>query len=527
MKRKHIPGCYCCGTNEPCPECCDPEEVIPTSLTPSIDDPELWTRVDRDYDEDCCCLKERWVYNQDEPIYECCNLMSVNTWQTQDVRTDALLKFPVNFSRIYCNTNPPPCDNSLCCVEDIVDVCTWIMTIDAEQRNYFAVWIYLDGLDVSWTRETVRCPDTNPPDPINPEPKCRYVLKIVVKGHYTWRVNSNFIGTTTVDNTFLHPCYILCEEILDCHVPIGTTTEEQCDHPDLACSADINIGDPFCQLNCGNTRGSGNCYEGQEFFCWERIKYFDEPPEEVTFTNNDIINENPFDPDVDCDEPKCVFDCLNGYYDHLEINPPVFNPPHWCNSPPTIQTSSTNYTFDYTVCQAISSNLIIVECGDFPFISVRDCSDCCTNPLSITVNLDQLVIPNWNDEENECRFRSTNPSGFCDTQGALFPDPIGIRSCIFPPGRTPGANDCVYITSVCPFPFGVIQKPITGYDPCEPSACYESFYCPENCFNGCRNKNFGCHFTKSLDTTLTINCQTFSNVSCVWPIPEMKITLEF
>ncbi len=530
MRRKHMPGCYCCQPNEDCPACCTEEEAIPSALRPGNE--ELWSLLSRSYDAECCCLRESWAYIGEIPAVQCCELMSVNTWQTQDVRTDTLLKYPVNYIRSYCNTSPPPCDNSLCCVEELVDVCTWIMTINTEQRNYFAVWFYFTGVDISWTRETVRCPEANPEDP---EPKCRYVMKIVGKGYYTWRVNSNYISTRTVDNTFLHPCYVLCENFFDCHVPIGTVVGDQCEHPELACSADINIFDPFCQLNCVNTQNRHNplnCHEGAQFFCWERIKYFDEPPTgTITFTNDDVINEEPFDPNADCDEPQCIVDCGDGYYDQLEVNPPLFSQPHWCSSAPTIQTNSTNYTFDYSVCFGIAVSLLNFNCDpDLDVFSSVNCSDCCNDPLTTTVNCDQLVIPNWDNEENICRFSSESPSVFCNVPGGIFADPVGIRGCIPPPGKVDvpiGIFDCKVLALPCAGAFGVRRRTITAEDPCEPSECYDTFYCPEDCFKGCRDKFFGCHFTSSLETTLTISCETYSNISCIYPIPQTQITLEF
>jgi hypothetical protein len=30
-----------------------------------------------------------------------------------------------------------------------------------------------------------------------------------------------------------------------------------------------------------------------------------------------------------------------------------------------------------------------------------------------------------------------------------------------------------------------------------------------------------------LETTLTISCETYSNISCIYPIPQTQITLEF
>jgi hypothetical protein len=417
------------------------------------------------------------------------------------------------------------------------------MVVSTEQRNYFAVWFYITGVDISWTRELIRCPEEDPENPV--EPQCRYVMKLVGRGYYTARVNSNYASSYTVTNTYLHPCYRLCDgnegPNINCKVPVGTFSGEQCEHPEYACSADLSIYDPFCVEDCENTRNPDNqndCHVDSNFFCWERIRYFSAAPDgTINFSNTDIIDNDPFDPNYSCDEPVCKSACASvfendGYVDQIVVNQPEFSPPFWCGQTPTIETDVTNYTVDYRVCPNNAVGVFIDDCDAeliLP-ISVIPCTDCCEDPLTATTSIDRIVLPNWEDGSETCRFASKTPTAFCNQLGTYFPDPIGIRSNLgTPPGKLPidpFGHPCGIWDSCMFFPFGAVHPGLTGQNPCEPSECWNTVYCPAECFFGCEQKNRGCHFTEELTTTISVECSELNTDPCTFDIPAIDIEIE-
>jgi hypothetical protein len=468
--------------------------------------------------------------------------MSTNSWQTTDLRIDSMLKESPARGRPNCNT-VPTCKPALCCVLGVEKIVEWLLEVNADQKNYFAVWFYITGITISWTRELIRCPEQDPENPV--EPLCRYVMKLVGTGYYTARVNSNYESSYTVTNTYLHPCFVLCEENLgvnfDCYVPVGTFSGERCEHPEYACSADLSLYDPFCDLKCENTRNPANeddCHVDSNFFCWERIRYFTEAPDgTINFSDADIIENDPFDPTQSCDEPVCKKDCSNllenfGYINQIVVNQPEFSPPFWCDDSPTIETDVTNYTIDYRVCPDKAGSVYIEEC-DPALIIIFDsipCTDCCDDPITATTSIDRIVLPNWEENSEICRFASATPTSFCNQFGTYFPDPIGIRYPLpIPPGQIefdPFGHPCGMADSYVPNPFGARHPQLTGIDPCEPSECWTTLYCPEDCFFGCEQKNVGSMFTEELTTTIAVQCSEVDTSPCTFNIPEIDIEIE-
>jgi hypothetical protein len=80
--------------------------------------------------------------------------------------------------------------------------------------------------------------------------------------------------------------------------------------------------------------------------------------------------------------------------------------------------------------------------------------------------------------------------------------------------------------SYVPNPFGARHPQLTGIDPCEPSECWTTLYCPEDCFFGCEQKNVGSMFTEELTTTIAVQCSEVDTSPCTFNIPEIDIEIE-
>lgn len=531
MKRKHSPGCYCCQNNEPCPECCDPEEIIPSSLNPSPGDPDLWTRIGREYDDSCCCLREIWVHNDPDPVYSCCQLIKYDKWTTNDHRIDHnLILPPVFFKRMFGQCRPGLCpeDETDCCVQGDYKLGEWNHEVTAIMTHYFAVDFYLDSMAISWAREEIRCPDPNPNDDIL-EPKCRYVMKIAVRGHYEARINTNLKITSVAENIYHDVCNNVSENCTP-GIPNCTIEAESCDHPEFTC---VTTRD---NENCSNT--DSNCaYEFGEF-CWERIKYFDAAPENlITFGSTDVIEEDPFDPNTDCDEPICRVDCpsFGGYFTSILVESPAsFAPPCWCENPPTIETYTVSNVLDFSWCTGPENDdqwnyLSRFCCGESPDL-VRRCDPVvCDNPITIVTSCDRVLwnyctpgegcqftsaFPPWNSDFNtntrlDCE--SFPPPGTKNVGAGTWNGQLNWYSCFAgffpgytgpcPPANTP-ANCCSLL--ICP-------------DPDDPG-------CTGEC--GCIPKTYPAAFVKSLTTTVDIDCQAYQVKQCLYQIPDWVVRIE-
>ena len=558
MKRKHMPGCYCCQDGGPCPECCD-DESIPTSLEP-VSYPGMWDLAWRNYDETCCCLKERWDYTGTAPISSCCELIGTDSWTTVDERKDHAFNQP---SGLLGGGLPPyggcdatcPTTQNACCISSEFKVAEWRETITGTFDNYFAVDFFLDYVEVSWTRELVRCPANGNANPEG-EPACRYVMKIAAFGNWKSRINTHVNVESVAENLFVHECYELSPACTP-GIPNCTQLFEGCSDEDYWCEASEDIAtdlDVVCEenpigTNCDDTApriGPEICGRNQGAFCWERIKYFDTPPNgNIIFDRaGDSIEENPFDPTVDCDEPECAVQCINGYgTEEVAVIAPLLDPPQWCTHPPTVETTTTTHVIDYSWCQVPE-----IQRVDRKFtVTGRTCCDpdalqqtslCdpvfCETPYETTTSCDSL-IRNTTPGSSNCHFSDRfGPFVICgqfgfDWSAAVFDTNTRVCSEYPPLGGRPQFGMQVTLKSCFggSFPGAVGPCPPVGV----PAACCQALECPDGtqgcdglCV--CMNVNSAQGFVKELTTAVSVTCGTYLQPECIFQIPSLTIAVE-
>jgi len=552
MKRKHMAGCYCCLPEDECPVCCE-NESIPTSIRPHPASPDDWVRDWRSYDSECCCLKERWQYVNPNPVQSCCELIGSDYWQTVDHRIDHAFKLP----DAYYAGKPPwhacsidcPETEEECCIQEDYKVGEWTETISSTQTHYFAVDFFWDYVDISWTREEVRCPDANGNAMPEGEPACRYVMKIVLYGHWKSRINTKLEVSSDAENIYTHPCWSLSPACTP-GIPNCEQLFTGCSQENQWCEASEEVGSGFNQGVCFETQEYINCEEtgpnckyGYGAFYWERIKYFENPPSgPVFFEDEDIIEENPFDATVDCDEPVCKVDALNGYAaQQIVVFAPAFEPPTWCTHPPTIETNVVNHTIDYSFCQTAESarpdrkfTITSSSCCDPDALQSSALCDAvfCENPITIQTSCDELLYTDVSVDPEDCRFSSRfGPFVAC----GLSPFPWNIlfdtntRVCgEYPPlGGQPqflmqlNLRPC--FSGAFPGEVGDCPPEGTPQECCEERICADDNFpnCDGRCF--CFPKHSGYGFVKSLDVQLTIDCGPYTIPSCVYDIPPFPV----
>ncbi len=547
MKRKHMPGCYCCTPGDPgevCPTaCCAEDEDWPT-FAPGVN----WSLRSRLINQDCCCLTEEYDYTG-EPVEECCELAGNYEYVMSGERDDFAFKKTIAKLEQETQCAPPSCPED-CCQNNTPElVATWVDTFTHTQNFFFVARVIFDALQIKYGKEFIQCPGDE-------EPVCRYFMKYTIFGHYEARIDIEHIVNSKRENTYLHPCWTYTDDpstpctalrsSVRCN--FDETIIHLCEEDEQSCEWPP---DPCCF-------GAPSCLQAFDNFCVERIKYFDEPPSGlIGFTDEDINTPPGGNPEEYCEDPICDSNCNNGYSEGIYIYSGTPTPPFWYTNPPTKVSTTYNFLVEWDWCNNPSLGFLYSTvaaplscCEPATSLSVFCDPVSCEDPeTTISITCEQFTDARLNitpDPPETCRlpFYYIGP-GATDPECGELPggENTGVASILCnslggsPPvvsQGSPATTNCIG----CFFPFnGPLdqQAPACGpwvgncmqYIPAEEPACDEDCFVNVNCggcFCYCVPKFLNYGFFSSNTASFTTS-GSWSQKSCIYTGFNLTITV--
>lgn len=242
MRRKNTPGCYCCVGDCQCGSV-EPPEIQIEGYTPSTG----WLQVSE------CCIER--VFEPDEAsTIVCCHDLHKKTW-TQTCTQKGYVPVPIfpwqssgcpPDPDVFCRPDPP-----------LIHVANRTVDYHEEQRLRVDISSRVERLVVTFGKDKFTC---------NGVEECKWFIKISLCYKYFFEFIGFAAYELTVTNESLTECLTVDE---DCNTTVSTF--------------------PIDDSECG---GGFIDPEGPEF-CFERIKLFDDLPEdgEFEFTNADDGSE--------------------------------------------------------------------------------------------------------------------------------------------------------------------------------------------------------------------------------------------
>jgi hypothetical protein len=547
MKRKHIPGCYCCNNDEPPANCyvlncCSEDEVFPEISTPNTN----WTPVSQSVSEDCCCVTQVFEHDPD-PVFECCESPGLYSYLHEAVRSDygyEVSQELINFAT-QCG-GAPLCMDDLgvdCCLPQPTKIADWTFEFEHNLEYWFSVKFYYTIMEVTYGKQLVQC-DTDE------EEVCRYYLKVNLRG----RIDSKIVAKHTVrfarDLTYLHPCFeytgeadvgkcvendngiLIPQEANICNDPRAFIKNKHCNF-EKSC---VTCEDAYtCDVDCAQTANDDvtptECWGKSIPFCLEYIKWFDEQPDtgRVTFDDTDILDE-----DHPCPRPLCSINCPDAFggtfTGTITVSSGVPNAPWWYTNPPTVENTTATLVLNLSRCQANW------RCGNNGPYLAGSISTCCDGDGIVSTiscppqDCQGIEIEFLSQKLVSCVEPADDPLS-CRLSGHyLFASPVcGLTAGIFSSCNVVASLDPI-VAQICGvginqgyFPPCIRLKCGTT-EPCGDSDCCYSFTC--ECFCRCVPK-----FT--LDGAFATNTYDFSasgnwvEKECVFTIGLTSIDLTF
>lgn len=507
MKRKHIPGCYCCqNTDGPCPECCDPEEVLP-----QFSMPPFWVQRSRNVDTECCCIREVWDYTNTDPILQCCDKLGTYGYQQTGVRSDYTWKLWPEALDIALQCCPPECPSNCCIPDAPYKIAEWTRTWTDTLNYWFPVRFYLDSAFIVWGRELIECPEDE-------TPQCRYFLKTVINGRFSASVVTERIINDKQELTYLDDCWVYDPSVNNNNPAMVCEYEDNFHYCPEQEACDLPLSQT-CKDYLEIDNQPSSCWGQSNSFCIERIRYFDEPPQgQVNFTNDDIVIDDP----QYCTHPACDMPCNNGFVvTEISVVSPTPQPPKWYTTPPTITQTTTTHIIDWNWCPDPSGGISSCCEGEGVVCTVNCEDNPCENP---TVEIDvvcQSIVSRpseWLETDPaQCELQGWYLNGTAEsgtgrndiTGGVVADNSIG---CFFveDPNFLTGSPPCIAV------------KPITSQNPCLPSNCYATKIC--ECFCGCIQTAYAYVWFSSNTLSMTVSGE-WSTKECILPAPNVPITI--
>jgi hypothetical protein len=292
------------------------------------------------------------------------------------------------------------------------------------------------------------------------------------------------------------------------------------------CEIDNPVQDCL-DLRESDPEGPSNCWLNSDSFCFERIRFFDEPPEGlINFTDSDIL----LDSSAYCEPPECNSPCFAGGY-VTQISVASVNsviPPEWYTSPPILETTTTTYVIDWNFCNDTQGGTATCCPDDEPAFCSTNCPDVsCTIPtIEIDVTCQSFTRPtSWTNADSAigCDFNSwyldgtaESGTGKDDITGSLLVN--NAQGCLFIEDAGVGAAQW-------PISHCIQPKPTTSTNPCEPSDCYQSWSC-----GGCQ---CGClplypAYVAFSSNTLTFEADgSWTQQECIFQVPNIPINIVY
>jgi len=552
MKRKHMPGCYCCqGVPGDCDtlDCCSAEEEFPEISVPNIN----WTQVSRTVSTDCCCVTEIYNYNDPDPVAQCCESPGSYNYLHEAVRSDygfQISQALINF-QTQCGGDPKCMDffGVDCCLPQPTKICDTSFEFEHDFQYWFQARIYYSTLEIMYGKQLVQCETDE-------EPVCRYYVKVNLRGRYEAFITCQQTTRRKREVTYLHPCFeyvgqtdigkctdddgiLIADQANICNDPRGIRNSQcdfektcvtcvdpyPCDDPD---TWPANASGPCSAASNQQDTTPSGCWSQAAPFCVQYIKWFDEQPAsgQLTFGDADVYATG--DP---CPLPLCNIGCPpQGSQNSITIFSGTPDAPWWYDNPPTIETTNATVNVEYSVCMANwrcgdYSNYLagsITSCCEGGVTAVRSCPPITCSGTSISYSSQQPIdCVEPTDDPDRCRLTAVYqfPSPKCGMQEGIFGDcnpvatldPLSALSC--PSGANPSY-----------FP-PCIQSICGTSDPCASSDCCFSWSC--ECFCSCINRFSlaGIYYaTNTYDITVSGG---WVEKQCVYDIPDITIELTF
>lgn len=415
MSRKNSPGCYCCDTDPP-PECivddcCDPEQVFPT-INAGTGEASQWSKRYQITSTDCCCTTAMFDWIGPSPLTECCEPLGFYQYRHEARRKDYGWKIPSGIIARQTGCGSTNCGDAECCLGLPEVIAEWLFYWQDRFSYYFVAQDYIGSLEVTYGRQLIECDGDE-------TPQCRYYIQTILRGVIQASITTERTNSTGQLIDYLHPCYDYvgpdCDPICgtvsgwsenikfasgDCDpkVPFTSTADSQCQFESecKTCPYPQTCDVPFangseCQSSSvqSDTTPSG-CWNQTFPYCVKRIKFFDtEPPlGSYNFSSTDPA------PPPGCDLPNCGSECTDSVYTDEPIvmqSGDAPTPPWWYTDPPTIQTTTTTYVLDGSLCSSSYSSAFDFQatgttscCGE-GLTLIQDCDYApCESPVTVT-----------------------------------------------------------------------------------------------------------------------------------------------
>lgn len=453
MRRVNSPGCYCCEQGPPeerCPTaCCDENEDWPTfNPGPS------WGLRQRSIDAECCCVTEVYDVVGNRIVAQCCDEAGTYRYKQWGSRNDYAWKKTADQLMLATQCAPPTCPTE-CCQSGTPDlISTWTDTFEDVFTYYFGAKIYIEELEIKYSKELIQCPGEE-------EPVCRYVLKYTLFGRYEAAIFTEQVATYKRELTYLHPCWEYTPQFPTTCPPLANsilcefdiTPISSCIDPEDICKTPIQ---ECCQRSAQDDTLPPECFYQSQNFCVQRIKYFDEPPTgSVGFTDSDVNAQPDENPDDFCDEPRCGTNCPQGeiYITEISVSSGTPAPPLWYTTPPTKVTTTYNILVEWDWCNNPSIGWLYnsifapLSCCDESMFGSAFCDPSqCENPtVTVTITCEDFTDPRlgWPAEDpNACELKTTwlidaSPADSC---GAFPGQRLSGRRSIFNNTLTAGPS---------------------------------------------------------------------------------------
>lgn len=288
MRRKHMPGCYCCGNCYVIPD-----EELP-SITVSGWNFVGWGSIGGTEGGSCC--RCAFFTPVDESYTESCS----NVFATQEMNSEIswlMQGIRSNKPNVLCgplDTLPEDTTEHQCF--EIIDISSHTVTT-AEKKSFKLLFRYKkDQLRVCLSKQTITCGDQDPVE--------KWVLLSEYSYNYYTYLTIGKEKSISSESSLLHECFQLREGLESCDDSCQETIDPPCTHEDMLESP------------------NGYCLGAQGIASFQRVKFFDEiPTGEQTFTNLDTPEECSWDfcenPDGYVDQfcvsvsswPTCIYSC--------------------------------------------------------------------------------------------------------------------------------------------------------------------------------------------------------------------------
>jgi len=499
MKRKNMPGCYCCCV---CPDL--PVNELPEATIPGYTG-EGWLSAGGNK----CCAYQDFTPNAPVKTRLCSDVVDTYTINfTCHTEYWAGKAFPT------ARTFPESCEDYLanCC--DYLPTFGWEYwgSSDIEEINTIGTRVFgvasLEKIRVWLLRSTVLC---------NEEPVCKYM--VLTQFYFSW------ITKWLVEEqaTFTQETYPA-----DCmKKPTPAVFDGSCTlQVDIDCDADEH---PL---------GQTICFEFGDV-CLSRVKFFDQfPSGNLAFTASDIPETCQF-PEMTC--AANFSSCEPNWSESVCIETDVLCEPDWCSNPPTILQNSTTYLFgvNFNLCGSTS---IGGSCCDPGFLTI--CAnppvECTENPpASKTVNCFTIECPQDDpDYEQTCTCAWGQSIGTANIWYCPIPLTRSFEDCQVGALCCCANRPCVALgpNGIQPFELKYDCNDNSGLPPCGP--CCEEYctqsdiqFAGDDCIR-CRSSvgegltGAGTVAPKDSTATLDITCENGLPPDFCFSPPNITLTIQ-